>query len=78
MVEPRKGNKRDDVTYMPLKTRSWSEIEHQVIIENTSRQLKEMVETSSNLILMKDINCKEINWVDYCVEGGEKSWSTKL
>ena len=75
----RNGGKRDfAVAYVPPRTRPWKDNEYQEMLADTTRNLKNIMEESENLILMGDFNCKEVNWEDWNTDEGESSLGSKL
>ncbi len=48
------------------------------MLTQTLECLKEVIESSDNLILMGDFNCKEVCWEQWYTDGREETWGSKL
>ena len=79
MVKNSVGKVRSYVgVYVPPLTNAWSRQEHETMLEDTIRELDEIVSQDKDVLIVGDFNCKDINWEDGTCQGGENSWSEKL
>ena len=64
--------------YVPPLTNAWQRVEHDTVLEDTMKELGEIVSKEKDVMIMGDFNCKEVNWEEGTCLGGENSWSEKL
>lgn len=62
------------MSYVPPKAESCGEAEYAKMLSDTTLSLMELMEESDKLVLMDDLNCKEICWEELTTEGGESSY----
>ena len=78
-VKTKQNNQRDfAVAYVPPKTNAWHREEHDRMLTQTLESLERVVESSENLVLMGDFNCKEVCWEEWYTDGGEETWGARL
>lgn len=66
------------VAYIPPKTGSWSTEEHKEMLKDTQTSLETIMKQRTELILVGDFNCKEVDWENWQTEGSGNTWGSVL
>ena len=61
-------------THTHIHTYTHTHTEHGDMLKDTCKCLKNMIENSDNIIMMRDFNCKEVCWEEWFIRRGEEPW----
>ncbi len=64
--------------YVPPMTNGWQKKEHEEMLVVVLKDLEKIVMESSDIVIVSDFDCKEINWEILTTTGSESSWSNRL
>ncbi len=64
--------------YVPPMTNAWRKEKYEEMLVDVFKGLEKLVMESSDIVIVGDFNCKEINWETLTTTGSENSWSNRL
>ena len=74
----RGGHRNVVVVYAPPKTNSWTEELFKRKLEETRECLRGLLRMNEKILIMGDLNCKEVSWENWSTEGSDESWGSKV
>ncbi len=63
--------------YVPPMTNGWRKEEHKEMLVDVLKGLEKIVMENSDIVIVGDFNCKEINWETLTTTGSKNSWSNR-